>query len=100
MDLHATYFPIFTNNYMLDESISVLGLSEMLDTQEKMNEESGYQPQADPTPMDIQVSYSYHIWNPKYKKIFFTYTRQSIFIYKDILNLLDWCFKNVIFFIF
>ena len=45
---------------MLDESISVLGLSEMLDTQEKMNEESGYQPQADPTPMDTQVSYSYH----------------------------------------
>ena len=60
LDLHATYFPIFTNNYMLDESISVLGLSEMLDTQEKMNEESGYQPQADPTPMDTQVSYSYH----------------------------------------
>ena len=29
----------------------------MLDTQEKMNEESGYQPQADPTPMDTQVLY-------------------------------------------
>ena len=32
-----------------------LGFVRMIDTEEKMNEESGYQPQADPTAMDTQV---------------------------------------------